>query len=285
MPGGSGAQAAVVGRARAVGWGLARSSPTRAARADALIWQSEARNRHDPPPSTEEVDRLRLDELAYRCPAAKVAGALLGVSGLPPVATDPDAPTTASSGPLSTSAEVFAHYRNRNADGVGLQLGAAPGGRTVVGVRGTPTAWSAFMAERAVVERRTFEGQVAVNRLHRDAGRPVAVSWQPPPASTRSSGPLYGREIDAAARRPERPGQATPGWLVWLVAPDEAGRTVAFKSRRLGAGVEVLASGLVPLFATRSDGWRIAADVPMSEPLPSWLVDALGGRWSKRAAA
>ncbi len=82
-----------------------------AARSEALVWQAEARNRPGVEPSQDDVDRPRLDELAHRCPGAKVAGALLNITGLAPVATDPDSPTTASSAPLRTVTEMWLHFR------------------------------------------------------------------------------------------------------------------------------------------------------------------------------
>jgi len=118
-----------------------------------------------------------------------------------------------------------------------------------------------------------------------DAGRPVRVSWQPPPTSTRSSGVLRGgAEIDAASKRPVQSGQSTPGWLLWVVPPTD-GREVTFRNRKIGPELEVLTAGVIPLYARRSDGWLLNVYVPMSEPLPSWLVDALGGRWSKGRTA
>jgi len=253
------------------------------ARSDVLAWAADARNRPGEPPSSNEVDRARLDRLAETCPAARVAGAILGISGVAPVAVDADSPTMASSAPLTSIGEVFSHYRHKGADGAGLALGPRPSGVSVVAVCGSPAAWATFMVENAVVERRDFDGRVAVNRVYRDHGRPVSISWQPPANATRSSGPLFGQaQIEASSRRPVRPGQQTPGWLVWLVAPDAEGRSVTFKSRKLGAGLEVLTDGVVPMYATRGDGWTITCDAPMAGPLPTWLFDALGGRLGKR---
>jgi len=63
-----------------------------------------------------------------------------------------------------------------------------------------------------------------------------------------------------------------------VVPPGDDGRTVTFKPRRIGDGLELLTDGVVPLYATRADGWTISVDAPMSEPMPTWLLDAFGGR-------
>ena len=55
---------------------------------------------------------------------------------------------------------------------------------------------------------------------------------------------------------------------------------------RLGPGLDVLGDGLVPLHAVRADGWRVQlSGLPVVEPAPAWLIDALGGRYGKRRAA
>ena len=253
------------------------------ARSAAYAWAADARNRAGEPPAPDEVDRAKLDRLAETCPAARVAGALVGISAVAPVATDPDSPTKAVSGPLTTLGEVWGHYRHRNADGVGIQLGANAGGRTVVAIHGSPAAWSAFMVANATVERRDFDGRVAENRIYRDCGRPVSATWQPPANPARTSGAIFGSAaLEAAARRPVRPGQQTPGWMLWLLPPDPDGRSLSFKPRRLADGLELVVAGVVPLHATRSDGWVLNADAPMAEPMPRWLRDAMGGKPSSR---
>jgi len=47
-----------------------------------------------------------------------------------------------SSAPLTTPAQVWGHYRHRNADGAGLDLGRQPGGVVVVAVHATRQAWT-----------------------------------------------------------------------------------------------------------------------------------------------
>ncbi len=147
------------------------------------------------------------------------------------------------------------------------------------------------MAERAIVEHHDYDGRAVVDRFYPDTGRFVSVSWKPPAAQFRSSGVAVGRaQLDAAAEamRHRRPLSAAdePGWLVWAVAPDVSGRTVRFRGRKLSAGLDVLAEGVVPFHATRSDGWTLTASgVPLAEPLPPWLTAELGGRWRKPRAA
>ena len=139
------------------------------------------------------------------------------------------------------------------------------------------------MVARADVERRDFDGRVAENRVYRDCGRPVSVSWQPPVNPARTTGAIFGTAaLEAAARRPVRPGQQTPGWMLWLLPPDPDGRSLSFKPRRLADGLEVLTDGVVPLYASRSDGWVVNADAPQAEPMPRWLRDALGGKYGRR---
>ena len=61
------------------------------ARSDALAWQAAAKNRPARDGVAGRVRPAAAGPLAETCPAARVAGAILGISGLAPVATDPDA--------------------------------------------------------------------------------------------------------------------------------------------------------------------------------------------------
>lgn len=71
---------------------------------------------------------------------------------------------------------------------------------------------------------------------------------------------------------------STPGWLLWVVAPADDGRAVTFKPRKVAADLHVLADGVVPMYATRADGWVLRhSGVPQMEPMPAWLGAELGG--------
>ena len=112
----------------------------------------------------------------------------------------------------------------------------------------------------------------------------VSLTWQPPPSPFRSSGVQLGREALAHAGRALGPDSAPaePGWLLFAAAPVD-GRSLSFKDRKPDRhGVAVQASGIVPLYARRADGTTCTASgIPMAEPVPGWLVEALGGRWGR----
>ncbi|MDP9397746.1 MAG: hypothetical protein M3P96_07950 [Actinomycetota bacterium] len=57
-------------------------------------------------------------------------------------------------------------------------------------------------------------------------------------------------------------------------------RPVTFPvSKRLEHGAELLGAGVAPWHLRRDDGWTLAAaGIPVVEPLPAWLIVALGGR-------
>ncbi|MBA2768499.1 MAG: hypothetical protein H0U35_05100 [Sporichthyaceae bacterium] len=257
------------------------------ARSDALRWQADARNRAgESAPSSDELDRERVWALGSA--GAHVADALLAITGWPPVALDADT-LAPSSAPLTTPAQVWGHYRHRNADGTGLVLGRQPGGAVVVAMRGTAKSWADWCAEHAVASSapRFEDGSGPAMRSYKDLGHFVSVSWQPPPTGFRSSGVAFGRvELDAAAEamRPRRIGADERGWLLWALPAGD--RPVLFPaSRRLGPGLDVLGDALVPLHAVRADGWQTQlSGLPVVETMPPWLVAELGGRYGKRAA-
>jgi len=260
-----------------------------AARSDALAWQAAARNRTgQPPPSADELDRERVQALPY--PAARVAAALLSSTGWPPVPLDPDT-LAPSAGPLTSHGEVYRHYRHRASDGCGLQLGAQPGGAVLVAVTGIGKAWADWVADAATerTQRRDEDGRVVHEmQTGRELGHYSAVGWAPPPPTVRTSGVAFGRQaLDALAEsmRPRRVGANEVGFVVWAAPPGP--RPLTFPaSRKLGHGLAVVGSGVVPWHAVRGDGWVLSASlVPRAEPLPGWLVEALGGRWGKPRAA
>jgi len=226
---------------------------------DARLNQADARNRvGEPAPSAEAVAQERLGALAASCPAAAVAAAVVAVNGWPVVPLDPDT-LVASGAPLDTAVALFAHFRHRRDDAVGLTLGQMPGGVTLVAQRCTSTAWQAWQrAEGAEVHRRVNEYDREVEEVAPlPLPRFVSLTWQPAPASLRSSGVHVGSAAIEAAGRALHPSARTPvepGWVLYAVAPVD-GRSVVFRDRKADRhGVAVQATGTVPLYARRPDG-------------------------------
>ncbi len=114
---------------------------------------------------------------------------LAGTPGWPVVALDAGDALTASSKPLTSTREVWSHYRHRNSDGAGLLLGQQPGGVTLVAVTGTGQSWTAWTGDVGVVrEQREHDGRnTAEVAGYREFGRYSTVNWTPPPA-LRTSG-------------------------------------------------------------------------------------------------
>ena len=245
------------------------------ARAAATTWQAAARNRTDAP----DADALAREAVAsLRSPGASTASALLSLTGWAPVALDDD--LSPSSGALASLDGVFSHYRNRHADGAGLELGEKPGGTVLVAVTGTAKAWEGWRDDVAVIRvRRNFgDGRSAEDVSLKDLGAFATVSWQPASSSVRTSG------VTAAPSMPRSYGAGEIGWLVWAVTPEPGQRVTFPRSRKLGHGLTMVSEGVVPWHATRRDGWTLrASGVPMAGPMPEWLVAELGGK--VRAAA
>lgn len=181
----------------------------RAARSDAHTWQADARSRLTDPPTADDLDRARLEQLGQTCPGAQMAGAVLSITGWPPVAIDPDRPQEPSSGPLTTPGEVWHHYRHRNADGAGLRLGSQPGGVSLVAVHGTAKAWSDWYAEHAVeASKARYEDGSGKVTSYRDAGRFTRRSAGSP--RRRPSGRQGSRSAGSSStRRPRRCAHVT----------------------------------------------------------------------------
>ncbi len=257
------------------------------ARSDALTWQSDARNRvGTPAPTPEALAQERLTALAASCPAAGVAAAVVAVNGWPVQPLDPDT-LDPSAAPLDTPVSLFAHFRHRRDDAVGLALGQMPGGVTLVAQRATATAWAAWQRAEGAESR---QRENAYGRTVEDVAplplpRTISLTWQPPPTSLRSSGVHVGSAAIEAAGRALRPDAtpAEPGWLLYAVAPVD-GKVLTFRDRKPDRhGVAVQATGIVPLHARRPDGSTlVASGTPVVEELPEWLVAALGGRYGKR---
>ncbi len=257
------------------------------ARSDALRWQADARNRTGEPPQSAE-DTHRDAARALGSPGAAVAVATLATTGLAPAPLDDD--LEPSGDPMGTFESVYRHYRNRHRDGVGLELGEHPGGVVLVAQYATARAWQAWQrAEGAESRQRVNEYGRAVEEVSPlPLPRFVSLTWQAHAASLRSSGVHVGQEAITAAGRALGPDAtpAEPGWLLYAVAPVD-GRSLTFKDRKPDRhGVAVQATGIVPMYARRADGATLTASgTPLPDPMPDWLVSALGGRWGKPRAA
>lgn len=250
---------------------------------DAHTWRAAARNRvGEPPPSAE--DTYKEAARALGSPGAAVAVATLSAAGLPPVALGDD--LKPSSGPLGTFEAVYRHFRARHHDAVGVELCEHRGGVVLVAQYATAGAWQQWQkVAGAEVHRRVDAYGTTVEELTPlPLPRFVSLTWQPPAASLRSSGVQIGADALVAAGRAMGPdaAPAEPGWLLFAAAAPVDGRVLTFKDRKADQhGVSVQASGVVPMYARRADGSTlVASGVPMVEPMPEWLIAALGGRWA-----
>ncbi len=209
---------------------------------------------------------------------------------------------------------MLAHYRANAADGAGLPLGRQPNGSALVAVRATPEGWRAWLADVGT-ERREMQddsGRVTGESVtYRHPGRHTLVTWSPPPLRARSVTAFGAALINEATRAVTSPRQqpapttgvaawtwrqaavwATPGvpdgTEDWQVAGQTITRPryrpVTFPvSKRLAHGVDVLSAGVVPWHLRREDGWTLSASgIPVVEPLPTWLLTALGGQVAKK---
>jgi len=191
-----------------------------------------------------------------------------------------------SAGPLSTFQAVYEHYRARHHDGAGIELGEHSG-VTLVAQYGTAKAWQQWQAAVGVEVHRKLNdyGRATEEMTPLPLPRFTSLSWQPPSSPLRSTGVQVGQQAIAAAGRALEPDAAPAerGWLLFALGPID-GQPVVFRDRRAdGFGVAVVATGVVPLYARRADGWTLTASgTPMVEPMAGWLVTALGGRYGKR---
>jgi len=173
---------------------------------------------------------------------------------------------------------------HRHPDSVGLALGEMPGGVVLVAQYATARAWQQWQKTDGVqVSRRINEYDRTIEEVSPlPLPRFVSLTWQPPASPLRSTGVHVGQEAIIAAGRALRPDVAAagePGWLLFAAAPVD-GLSVSFKDRKPDRhGVAVVATGVVPLHAHRPDGSTLTASgTPSVEPMPDWLVSALGGR-------
>lgn len=237
--------------------------------------------------------REEISRIARHAPGADVAMSLLTGQGAIPVAVDRDSQEP-SSEPLTSLEAIATHFRQNVADGVGLLMGARPGGPTLVGVMATPAAWRDWYAEHGVDVRkhRNDDGDVtAEDKVGRDLGTLSLVRWAPPQRPPAEAGVAFGaaaiRELTdrmrtgRAREQAERPVLLV--WssaVVWSASPGEDGQTLRFKNRRLGPGVQLIADGVVPWWMVREDGWSLDSTRPLAQAaMPAWLAEAFGGRW------
>jgi len=265
-----------------------------AAIADARTRQLVANTYHSNPPVDPDAEgRAALRDLARVSMGAAVADALMATTTCSVVPLDRDT-LTPTGEPFTWYDGILAHYENRYADGVGLLLGAQRDGGTLVALRAPQAAFNAWMADVGV-ERRTVdngEGVVRVDASYRPCPDFVRIHWSPPSVSARVTPVAVGRAAIMAEGekvRTDRAGVAEVGWVCWSVGAawsvvSQPGRRLTFTNKKLTHGVEVIAAGVLPMAATRRDGWSLTSTgTPRSvDELPEWLVAALGGRWVKR---
>ena len=256
-----------------------------AAVSDAMKWQVDASNRGD---SLAPEDLYKEGARSLGSSGATTAVALLAVAGLAPVPLGDG--LKPSAGPLGTYKSIYDHFRARHHDGVGVALGEHPGGVVLVAQKATAAAWMKWQAAEGVeVSRRINDyGQAAeeLTLLPMPRGF-TSLTWQPPAAPLRSTGVHVGQSaiVEAGRTLGRAAAPAEAGWVLYAATPVD-GVPLVFRDRRSDSfGVSVVASGVVPMYARRTDGSTlVASTVPMAEPMPTWMVDAFGGRRARRAA-
>ena len=264
----------------------------REARTRSLIRLEEPqRTPHDGDPDSPA--RRRLATLARVGPGPGTADGLLAASNLNVLALDSDTLEPTST-PFPSFAAAADHFSLRPHDGAGLQLGTQPGGSTLLAVRATAAGWSAWLAENGTESReREDDNGRRVDRSYRDPGRHARVHWSPPAVAARVTAVTIGRSAlweEGEKVRTDRAGVGEVGWVAWSIGTawslaGKAGLRLAFADRRLGAGVTLLATGVLPMAAARADGWTLSSTgVPPTlegAEIPAWLVEAFAGRWVK----
>lgn len=257
------------------------------------------------PPEPVDPDAAPRAEIAeigrMGATGALVADGLWQVSGFPVVPIDRDL-LVPSAETLTGFRQIADHWRHNRVDGVGIPAGTHPSGRTVVALRGTPAALKTWLSEHAVEHvRKTDEDRVIwEGRTYRDVPPYVTVRWAPPGGRpgikvvTQGLAALH-RATDELLHGKTREAEQRMAWLawsvgcVWNVPPivdtqlpvATARQRLEVKSRKLGAGVEVVGEGeFVPMHVLQPDGWRLdGSPLPETDGFPAWLVDALGARW------
>ncbi len=249
----------------------------------------------DSPPDPDSAAMEAIRQLEQLAPSAGTAAALLNVAAVRPQPIDRDS-LKPTADPLPTLTAVEAHYRQNPADGCAVAAGPQLNESTVFALRGPVAGLRAWLADAGTEERADEHGRIT--RTYRPMSPYVTVAWSPPKVRARSV-VAYGAAIDSAHRHlvGDRDRQAAAdtvtGWLVWTTAcvwtvapqPGTAGerRQLVLTNRKLGHGVELVASGIIPWHCARPDGWVCAASgVPIApdDELAPWLAEALGARWT-----
>jgi hypothetical protein len=243
----------------------------------------------------DAAPRSHLRALARINPAIGHAEGLLATVTTAVVPVDRNT-LTASGEPFSGFSAAAEHYQARPHDGVGLALGPQPDGSALVAIRATAAAWSAWLAEHGTERRDVVadDGHVeSESRSYLDPGRHVRVHWSPPAIQARATAVAVGRamiEAEGAKVRTDRSGVGEIGWVAWSIGAawslaGSGGLRLAFRSRDLGHGVQLVADGVLPLASTRADGWSLTSTgTPVTltpNETPEWLVKAFGGKWVK----
>ncbi|MBA2560050.1 MAG: hypothetical protein H0V07_09215, partial [Propionibacteriales bacterium] len=231
--------------------------------AEATMHQLEAAGRSDlSPPSAEEAARASLQALASLSAGAKLADALLSLSPSGFVVPVDPSTLTATTDPFDGYSAAAAWYATHPRDGCGLRLGRQRDGSLLFAFVASTTAYSKWFATCGVDrrERADSNGRIYAEPTYRDFPRHVSVSWQPRPIHARTTSVTVGRsELEAASAllRTDRAGVGETGWLAVRVSPLPDGRRLRLRSRHIADGVELATAGVLPLAATRGDGWRL----------------------------
>jgi hypothetical protein len=248
---------------------------------------------HAPDPQVALRDQVRY--LARYAPGAGCAAAVIDISGTPVVPLELPNLTPAGD-PITDLDGVLHHWRHRPQDGVGVPAGWQPNGSTVVALQFADDAtWKVWLTEHAVtVDRfRDDNGTEQARPRSLPLGDYILTRWSSParPGLISTSVAVGNREIAEQASRlldPQRAALREPVTMVWEVTsrqPD--GRRLTVRSRQLGNGVQVLGErSVIPWAVTRPSGWRLVTSRPVpitsDEPMPEWLVDLMGAKWSAR---
>jgi len=243
----------------------------------AAIADARSRSLLDRAPHEISVDpdagaRQHLQSLARMNPAIGTAEGLLATTTIPVVPVDRDT-LTPSGEPFRGFSDAVQHYQARPHDGAALALGPQRDGSTLVAVRATAAAWSAWLAEHGTETRQILsdEGHVeSESRSYLDPGRHTKVHWSPPGVAARTTAVVVGRAalmVEGEKVRADRAGVGETGWVAWSIGAawsvaGKDGMRLSFKDRPLDHGVVLVASGVLPMAAHRADGWTLSPDPP-----------------------